>query len=92
MVLGFVSEDGSMKQADIGDYVAASVIDPISRVEGVGDVTNFGSQYAMRIWLDAAKLQSYQLTPADVSAPSRRRIPKSRPVNWAACLPSPASS
>ena len=68
MVLGFVSEDGSMKQADIGDYVAASVIDPISRVEGVGDVTNFGSQYAMRIWLDAAKLQSYQLTPADVSS------------------------
>jgi multidrug efflux pump len=67
MVLGFVSEDGSMKQADIGDYVAANVIDPISRVEGVGDVTNFGSQYAMRIWLDAAKLQSYQLTPADVS-------------------------
>jgi multidrug efflux pump len=68
MVLGFVSEDGSMKQADIGDYVTASVIDPVSRVEGVGDVTNFGSQYAMRIWLDAAKLQSYQLTPADVSA------------------------
>jgi multidrug efflux pump len=67
MVLGFVSEDGSMKQSDIGDYVTASVIDPISRVEGVGDVTNFGSQYAMRIWLDAAKLQSYQLTPADVS-------------------------
>jgi multidrug efflux pump len=67
MVLGFVSEDGSMKQADIGDYVAANVIDPISRVEGVGDVTNFGSQYAMRIWMDAAKLQSYQLTPADVS-------------------------
>ncbi|MYM66227.1 efflux RND transporter permease subunit [Pseudoduganella sp. FT55W] len=67
MVLGFVSEDGSMKQADIGDYVAASVIDPISRVEGVGDVTNFGSQYAMRIWLDAAKLQSYQLTPADIA-------------------------
>jgi multidrug efflux pump len=68
MVLGFVSEDGSMKQADIGDYVAANVIDPVSRVEGVGDVTNFGSQYAMRIWLDPAKLQSYQLTPADVSA------------------------
>jgi multidrug efflux pump len=68
MVLGFVSEDGSMKQADIGDYVAANVIDPISRVQGVGDVTAFGSQYAMRIWLDPAKLQSYQLTPADISA------------------------
>src|SRR5471032_2807718 len=68
MVLGFVSEDGSMKQADLGDYVAANVIDPLSRVEGVGDVTLFGAQYAMRIWLDPAKLQSYQLTPADVTA------------------------
>jgi multidrug efflux pump len=67
MVLGFVSENGSMKQADLGDYVAANVIDPLSRVEGVGDVTLFGSQYAMRIWLDPAKLQSYQLTPADVA-------------------------
>ncbi|MES2260664.1 MAG: efflux RND transporter permease subunit [Pseudomonadota bacterium] len=68
MVLGFVSENGSMQQADLGDYVAANVIDPLSRVAGVGDVTLFGSQYAMRIWLDPAKLQSYQLTPADVSA------------------------
>jgi multidrug efflux pump len=67
MVLGFVSENGSMKQADLGDYVAANVIDPLSRVEGVGDVTLFGSQYAMRIWLDPTKLQSYQLTPADIT-------------------------
>ncbi|MES2104052.1 MAG: efflux RND transporter permease subunit [Pseudomonadota bacterium] len=66
MVLGFISENGSMNQADLGDYVAANVVDPLSRVEGVGDVTLFGSQYAMRIWLDPAKLQSYQLTPADV--------------------------
>ncbi|HAT30190.1 MAG TPA: hydrophobe/amphiphile efflux-1 family RND transporter [Janthinobacterium sp.] len=68
MVLGFVSDNGSMKQVDLGDYVAANVVDPLSRVAGVGDVTLFGSQYAMRIWLDPAKLQSYQLTPADVSA------------------------
>ena len=68
MVLGFVSEDGSMKQADLGDYVSASVVDPISRVEGVGEVTLFGAQYAMRIWLDPARLQSYQLTTADVTA------------------------
>ena len=71
MVLGFVSEDGSMSQADLGDYVAASVIDPLSRVEGVGEVMQFGSQYAMRIWLDPAKLQSYQLTPADVTTAVR---------------------
>ncbi|WP_028105004.1 efflux RND transporter permease subunit [Pseudoduganella violaceinigra] len=68
MVLGFVSEDGKMKQSDLGDYVAASVIDPLSRVPGVGDVTLFGSQYAMRIWLDPQKLQGFQLTPADVMA------------------------
>ncbi len=68
MVLGFVSENDSMSQVDLSDYVAANVVDPLSRVEGVGDVTLFGSQYAMRIWLDAAKLQSYQLMPADVSA------------------------
>ncbi|GGB84899.1 efflux RND transporter permease subunit [Pseudoduganella buxea] len=67
MVLGFVSEDGSMNNADLGDYVAANVVDPLSRVTGVGDVTLFGSQYAMRIWLDPAKLQSYQLTPADIT-------------------------
>ncbi|QBE65055.1 efflux RND transporter permease subunit [Pseudoduganella lutea] len=66
LVLGFVSEDGSMNQADLGDYVAANVLDPLSRVQGVGDVTLFGSQYAMRIWLDPTKLTSYQLTPADV--------------------------
>ncbi|MGW8393681.1 efflux RND transporter permease subunit [Pseudoduganella sp. HUAS MS19] len=68
LVLGFVSEDGKMKQSDLGDYVAANVIDPLSRVQGVGEVTLFGSQYAMRIWLDPQKLQGFQLTPADVTA------------------------
>ncbi|HEX8613921.1 MAG TPA: efflux RND transporter permease subunit [Telluria sp.] len=71
MVLGFVSEDGSMQQADLGDYVASSVVDALSRVDGVGDVQQFGSQYAMRIWLDPARLLSYQLTPADVSTAIR---------------------
>ncbi|WP_338759503.1 efflux RND transporter permease subunit [Massilia sp. METH4] len=66
LVLGFVSEDNSMDNGDLGDYVAANVLDPLSRVAGVGDVTQFGSQYAMRIWLDPTKLTSYQLTPADV--------------------------
>jgi multidrug efflux pump len=68
MVIGFVSENGSMNRTDLADYVAASVLDPLSRVKGVGDVTLFGSQYAMRIWLDPARLQSYQLTPSDVAA------------------------
>ncbi|MGA0609273.1 efflux RND transporter permease subunit [Caldimonas sp. KR1-144] len=68
MVLGFVSEDGSMNNIDLGDYVAANVQDVVSRVNGVGEVQLFGSQYAMRIWLDPAKLQTYKLTPSDVSA------------------------
>ncbi|MDN4501964.1 efflux RND transporter permease subunit [Alteromonadaceae bacterium BrNp21-10] len=68
LVVGFVSEDGSMNNIDIGDYVASSVQDIISRVDGVGEVQLFGSQYAMRIWLDPAKLQNYKLTPADISA------------------------
>jgi len=68
MVLGFYSDDGSMDGADLADYVAAHVQDVISRVDGVGNVTMFSYQYAMRIWLDPNKLNSYKLTPADVSA------------------------
>jgi multidrug efflux pump len=66
MVMAFVSEDGKMNQADLGDYVAANVLDTVSRVKGVGDTLMFGAQYAMRIWLDPAKLNSYKLTPVDV--------------------------
>ncbi len=65
-VLAFVSSDGKMSGADLADYVAANVQDPISRVEGVGDSTLFGSQYAMRIWLDPSKLNNFKLTPLDV--------------------------
>jgi len=66
MVMAFVSEDGSMTQFDLADYVAANVLDTISRVKGVGDVTMFGSQYAMRIWLDPTRLTSFKLTINDV--------------------------
>ncbi|CAM3837954.1 multidrug efflux RND transporter permease subunit AcrB [Serratia silvae] len=68
MVAGFISEDGSMTQEDIADYVGSNIKDPISRTSGVGDVQLFGSQYAMRIWLDPNKLNNYQLTPSDVIA------------------------
>ncbi|KTF09237.1 efflux RND transporter permease subunit [Pseudoalteromonas sp. 10-33] len=68
MVYAFMSKDGSMTNIDIGDYVSSNVQDIVSRVEGVGEVQLFGSQYAMRIWLDPAKLQNYKLTPADISA------------------------
>jgi multidrug efflux pump len=68
VIVGFVSTDGSMTAPDIGDYVASHVQDAISRTRGVGDYQLFGSQYAMRIWLDPAKLDNFGLTPEDVAA------------------------
>jgi multidrug efflux pump len=67
MVIGFVSDDGRMDKYDIADYVAANVQDQLSRVNGVGQITLFGSQYAMRIWLNASKLATYNLTSIDVT-------------------------
>ena len=60
MVVGFVSEDGSMGRSDIADYVIANLVDPLSRVPGVGSVQVFGAPYAMRIWLDPNKLDDVQ--------------------------------
>ncbi|KPX45530.1 Inner membrane efflux transporter of RND family multidrug efflux pump [Pseudomonas syringae pv. helianthi] len=66
MVIGLVSEDGSMGKEDLANYIVSNMQDPISRTSGVGDFQVFGSQYAMRIWLDPAKLNNFQLTPVDV--------------------------
>ena len=66
MVVGFVSEDGSMSAADLSDFNVSTIQDPISRLPGVGDIQNFGTQYAMRIWLNPDKLTAYQLGPSDV--------------------------
>ncbi len=67
-VVSFYSPDGKLSGADIKDYVNANIKDPLSRVPGVGEVQVFGGQYSMRIWLDPAKLNTYQLTPSDVSS------------------------
>ncbi|MEB4799964.1 multidrug efflux RND transporter permease subunit AdeJ [Acinetobacter soli] len=66
-VIAFYSPDGSLSDADIKDYVNSNISEPLSRVEGVGEIQVFGGSYAMRIWLDPAKLTSYQLTPSDVA-------------------------
>lgn len=55
-----------MEKQDISDYVASNVQEPLSRINGVGSVDIFGSQYAMRIWLDPSKLKSFSLTASDV--------------------------
>ncbi|POW59936.1 hydrophobe/amphiphile efflux-1 family RND transporter [Candidatus Pantoea alvi] len=66
LMLAFVSTDGSMDKQDIADYVASNIQDPLSRIDGVGQVDAYGSQYAMRIWLDPARLIAYSLTTDDV--------------------------
>jgi multidrug efflux pump len=68
LVIGVVSRDGSMTKDDLSNYIVSNMQDPISRTAGVGDFQVFGAQYAMRIWLDPAKLNKYNLAPADVSA------------------------
>ncbi|MGB5445928.1 MAG: efflux RND transporter permease subunit, partial [Psychromonas sp.] len=67
-VTSIYSPDGTMSTGDIQDYANSNIKDIVSRVNGVGSVTIFGPSYAMRIWLDPAKLNSYNLTPADISS------------------------
>ncbi|SEJ12221.1 efflux RND transporter permease subunit [Pseudomonas sp. NFR16] len=68
MVVGLVSEDGSMAKEDLSNYIVSNIQDQIARTPGVGDFQVFGAQYAMRIWLDPDKLNNFQLTPVDVKS------------------------
>jgi len=68
MIVGTVSEDGSYNRYELTDYLVANIQDIVSRLEGVGEVTVFGSQNAMRIWLDPARLNNFHLTTNDVIA------------------------
>ncbi|WP_312156011.1 efflux RND transporter permease subunit [Acinetobacter variabilis] len=70
-VLAFYSPDGSMTADDIKDYVNSNISEPLSRVAGVGEVQVFGGSYAMRIWLDPAKMASLQVTPSDIATAIR---------------------
>ncbi|MBN1930046.1 MAG: efflux RND transporter permease subunit [Desulfobacterales bacterium] len=66
MLVGLISEDGSMDGNDLRDYAQSNLEKILSRVPGVGEVENFGSQYAMRVWVNPDKLTSYSLTMEDV--------------------------
>ena len=66
IVVGLISEDGSMDGADLRDFARSSLEKVISRVPGVGEVEVFGGQYAMRIWLDPDKLTEFAMTIQDV--------------------------
>ncbi|WP_174518795.1 efflux RND transporter permease subunit, partial [Pseudomonas syringae group genomosp. 3] len=67
MFVGLVSNDGKQTKEDLSNYIVSNIQDPISRTSGVGDFQVWGTQYAMRVWLDPAKLNQYQLPPVDVT-------------------------
>ena len=67
MMVGLISEDGSMDGDDLRDYAQSSLEKVLSRVPGVGEVEIFGGQYAMRVWLNPDKLTEYQMTVADIT-------------------------
>ncbi len=68
MFLTLSSTNGSMDEFGVGNYIAQHVLEPIQRVNGVGEADLFGTEYAMRIWMDPAKLYSFNLTASDVIA------------------------
>jgi HAE1 family hydrophobic/amphiphilic exporter-1/multidrug efflux pump len=68
LVVGLESIDGSHDQDDLGDYIASKIADPLGRLTGVGDTQFFGSQYAMRIWLDPIKMANLSVTVGDVTS------------------------
>jgi multidrug efflux pump len=67
MVGSLTSTDAKRNSAALGDIFSTRIEDQIKRLEGVGSIDVFGSEYAMRVWLDPLKLNKYQLTPLDVT-------------------------
>ncbi len=68
VIIAIYDETDKATASDIADYMVSNLQEPIARVDGVGSVQVFGSQYAMRIWLDPNKLASYALMPGDVES------------------------
>ncbi|PZP38495.1 MAG: hydrophobe/amphiphile efflux-1 family RND transporter [Pseudomonas fluorescens] len=68
MAIGFYSPDGSVDEYTMSDFMNSKVLDPLSRVPGVGSTQVFGQPFSMRIWLDANKLNSFNLTTTEVQA------------------------
>ncbi|MBW1974561.1 MAG: efflux RND transporter permease subunit [Deltaproteobacteria bacterium] len=66
LIVGIISEDGSMDGNDLRDYAKSNLEKVLARIPGVGEVEVFGTEYAMRIWIDPDKLTNYSLTIDDV--------------------------
>lgn len=68
LVGALVSPDGRYSSLELGDMSSRLIQDAVQRTAGVGSINTFGSTYAMRIWLDPARMVQYSVTPADVTA------------------------
>lgn len=66
--MGVYDKTDTASSSDIADWLVSNMQDPLARVDGVGSLQVFGAEYAMRIWLDPAKLASYSLMPSDVQS------------------------
>lgn len=66
LIIGFYSKDDSMDRNAISDFLASNLEEPLSRVDGVGQIQTFGPEHAMRIWMDPRSLNNYSLTAIDV--------------------------
>jgi len=67
MIVGLTSDASTVDGNDLNDYLVSNIKEPLSRLKGVGSIQVWGAEYAMRIWLDPNKLQSYELTPQDIT-------------------------
>ncbi|RBQ28064.1 efflux RND transporter permease subunit [Aliarcobacter vitoriensis] len=68
MLASIYDSTGEAEKTDISDFLVSNLQDSISRIDGVGEVTVYGGQYAMRIWLDPYKLEKYSLMPSDIQS------------------------
>ena len=87
LIAGVYDETNRMTNQDVADYLVSNLQDPLGRIQGVGDTNVFGSQYAMRIWLDPLLLSARGVTASEVLAAIRRarrghRSRSARPVNF----------
>jgi multidrug efflux pump len=73
MFVTLSSEDGRLDPIALGDYLSRNVLNEVKRVPGVGQAQLFGTERAMRIWIDPAKLVGLKLTPADVATAIRNQ-------------------
>ena len=73
LLIAFYADNDSLRENEIADYVASALLDPLSRVQGVGSTTFYAGQNAMRIWLDPEKMRQFSLNPSDISAAVREQ-------------------